>query len=87
MLHIQHVLKFLDRRHYPFRFNARIHERLPRISQEYLSTRHWTSGGEAHGGLPLERKQGEKSNRGREGHEGWAIQSVTRTFTIWIPLV
>lgn len=79
MLHIQHVLKFLDRRHYPFRFNARIHERLPRISQEYLSTRHWTSGGEAHGGLPLERKQGEKSNRGKgraRGEGGQSSQSL-----------
>lgn len=33
MLHIQHVLRFLNRRHYPFRFNVCIHERLPRISQ------------------------------------------------------
>lgn len=40
MLHIQHVLRFLDRHYYPFRFNACIHRRFPRISRARNICRH-----------------------------------------------
>jgi len=69
----------------PFRFNALIHEPLPvRISR--------AGDARQRGGWGEERRPGEETGREKqklaaEGGRYGQIQSVTRTFTIWIPLV
>jgi len=90
VLHIQYSASpYPSRRIIPFRFNALIHEPLPvRISRERempVSALMGGGGGAAEG---PERKRGEKSKSLPRRTGGVrAIQSVTRTFTIWIPLV